>query len=281
MATQSLDALAPLAVEEQAALLRQCYQTGRPMPPIREALPGATIDDAYAIQEANTAFWEAQGRMIVGAKIGLTARAVQAQLGVDQPDFGQLFADMAVPDGDTVVPGRLLQPKVEAEVAFVMARTPDARRLTTAELIDSVAYALPAIEIVDSRIADWNIRIVDTIADNASSGLFVLGTTPVPLGALDLRLCGMVLEKNGDPVSFGAGAACLGNPLHALGWLAAKMATVGRPLGKGDVILSGALGPMVPVAPGDSVTARIEGLGSVRVAFGKAAPDRVKRREEA
>ncbi|HEX7784452.1 MAG TPA: fumarylacetoacetate hydrolase family protein [Sphingobium sp.] len=241
------------------------------MAPIRDTLPDATIEDAYAIQAANTAFWEQQGRSVVGAKIGLTAKSVQAQLGVDQPDFGHLFADMAVNDGDTIAAGRLLQPKVEAEIAFVMARTPDVERLTTAELIDSVAYALPAIEIVDSRIADWNIGIIDTIADNASSGLFVLGTRPAPLAELDLRLCGMVLERNGDPSSFGAGAACLGNPLHALGWLAAKMAEVGRPLLKGDVVLSGALGPMVTVAPGDSVEARISGLGSVRVNFGRTA----------
>ncbi len=269
MATRRLDpGFDPQAV---AAQLRDCYASGRAMGPIREAFPDASIGDAYAVQAANTAFWEAAGRSVVGAKIGLTARAVQAQLGVDQPDFGHLFADMAVPDGDTVAPGRLLQPKVEAEVAFVMARTPDAGRLTTAGLIDSVAYALPAIEIVDSRIAGWNIRIVDTVADNASSGLFVLGTRPVSLADLDLRLCGMVLEKNGEPTSFGAGAACLGNPLHALGWLAARMAGVGRPLVKGDVILSGALGPMVPVAPGDSVEARISGLGSVRVGFGRSA----------
>lgn len=258
-------------IQKAAAQLRACYETGVPMAPVREAMPEARIEDAYEIQAANTAYWEAAGRTVVGAKIGLTARAVQSQLGVNQPDFGHLFADMGVGDDDTVAPGRLLQPRVEAEVAFVMARPPDAARLTAAELIDSVAYALPAIEIVDSRIADWNIRIFDTVADNASSGLFVLGTRPVPLADLDLRLCGMVLEKNGAPTSFGAGAACLGNPLHALGWLAAKMAEVGRPLGKGDVILSGALGPMVAVAPGDSVEARIGGLGSVRVHFGSDA----------
>lgn len=252
-----------------AAQLRDCYASGQPMAPIREAFPDASINDAYAIQAANTAHWEAQGRAVIGAKIGLTAKAVQKQLGVDQPDFGHLFADMAVPDGDAVAPGVLLQPKVEAEVAFVMARTPDARRLTSAELIQSVAYALPAIEIVDSRIRNWDIRIVDTVADNASSGLFVLGTQPVMLADLDLRLCGMVLEKNGEPTSFGAGAACLGNPLHALGWLAAKMAEVDRPLEQGDVILSGALGPMMAVSPGDHVEARISGLGGVRVRFGR------------
>ncbi len=255
-------------IEEQAALIRAAYECGAPIAPLRNALSAATIEDAYAVQAVNTAFWEEEGRKIVGAKIGLTAKAVQAQFDVDQPDFGHLFADMAVNEGDTVAAGRLLQPKVEAEVAFVMERTPDAGRLTTAELIDSVAYALPAIEIVDSRIADWDISIVDTVADNASSGLFVLGTKPKALADIDLQLCGMVLEKNGEPVSFGAGAACLGNPLHALGWLAAKMAEVGRPVQKGDVILSGALGPIVAAEAGDHIEVRIEGLGSVRVNFG-------------
>ena len=264
-------ALARTLVETQAERLRQAYATRQAIAPIREALSDATVEDAYAIQAANTAAWEAEGRVAIGAKIGLTAKAVQAQLGVDQPDFGVLFADMAVDDGDTVAAGRLLQPKVEAEVAFVLARMPDAERLTTAELIGCVAYALPAIEIVDSRIADWKIGIVDTVADNASSGLFVLGSTPVPLTGRVLRLCGMLLELNGEPVSFGAGAACLGNPLHALGWLARTMAGLGRPLAAGDVVLAGALGPMAAVKPGDRVEARIEGLGSVRVGFGKEA----------
>lgn len=256
------------AVAMQAAQIRNAYGLA-PIGPIRDAVPGANVEDAYAIQECNTRYWLEHGRVAVGAKIGLTARSVQKQLGVDQPDFGMLFADMAIPDGHTVAPGRLLQPKVEAEVAFVLARSPNPAALTAAELIGCVDYVLPAIEIVDSRISKWDIGIVDTVADNASSGLFVLGTRPARLNALDLRLCGMVLEKNGEPVSFGAGAACLGNPLHALGWLAAKMSEVGRPLRARDVVLAGALGPMVPVAPGDAIEARIEGLGTVRVGFSK------------
>ncbi|KQX19520.1 MULTISPECIES: 2-keto-4-pentenoate hydratase [unclassified Sphingomonas] len=258
-------------VEAQAAALRACHAQGAPMAPIRLAFPQATIDDAYAIQARNTAHWLGEGRRAVGAKIGLTARAVQQQLGVDQPDFGMLFADMAVEDGDEVVAGRLLQPKVEAEVAFVMARPLDIGRLTTAELIDAVAFVLPALEIVDSRIAGWDIGIVDTVADNASSGLFVLGTEPHPLDDLDLKLCGMVLEKNGEQVSFGAGAACLGHPLHALAWLARTMDRAGHPLGEGDVILSGALGPMVAAGPGDRFEARINGLGRVGMRFAAAA----------
>jgi 2-keto-4-pentenoate hydratase len=254
-------------IAHHAARLREAWKTAQTIPPIRLELPEASIDDAYAIQSANTRFWEEAGRVAVGAKIGLTARSVQKQLGVDQPDFGTLFADMAVFDGDSVAAAKLIQPKVEAEIAFVMARTPDASRLTVAELISATDYVLPAIEIVDSRIANWDIRITDTIADNASSGLFVLGTTPVKLDGLDLRLCGMVLESNGDPVSFGAGAACLGNPLNALGWLAAKMSSVNRPLVRGDIVLSGALGPMTPVKAGDAISARIEGVGAVRVRF--------------
>ncbi len=269
MANQTMNlTLTSASVAEQAALVRNAYGVA-PIKPLRDALPGATVADAYAIQQCNASYWLEQGRTIVGAKIGLTAKSVQKQLGVDQPDFGTLFADMAVPDGHTVAPGRLLQPKVEAEVAFVLARSPDPAVLTAAELIGCVDYALAAIEIVDSRIAKWDISIVDTVADNASSGLFVLGTRPVRLDALDLRLCGMVLEKNGEPVSFGAGAACFGNPLHALGWLAAKMAEVGRPLKARDIVLAGALGPMVAVVPGDAIEARIEGLGTVRVGFGK------------
>lgn len=254
-------------IAAQAALLRNAHSTRRTIPPIRNVVPGATVDDAMAMQEVNAAFWESEGRTIVGAKIGLTAQSVQAQLGVEQPDFGHLFADMAVPDGHIVAAGRLIAPKVEGEIAFVLARAPDAKRLTTAEMIDCVDYVLPSLEIIDSRIDDWDIGIVDTIADNASTGAFVLGTTPVFLRDVDLRCCGMTLERNGEPVSFGTGAACLGHPLHALAWLAGKMAEVGRPLGKGDIVLSGALGPIVSVSPGDFVEARFDRLGTVRVRF--------------
>ncbi len=271
MATHPLDdVLSEQIILDQAVQLREAYSSLQPIGPIRTAYPAATIADAYAIQEANTAQWLSQGRKYVGAKIGLTAKVVQKQFGVDQPDFGVLFADMAIPDGNEVPARQLLQPRVEAEIAFVLARAPDPEKLTAAELLDCVDYALPAIEIVDSRIENWDISIVDTIADNASSGLFVLGTTPTSLGSIDLRLCGMVMEKNGEPVSFGAGAACLGNPLHALGWLAAKMAEVGRPLQARDIVLAGALGSMIAVAPGDTVEARIEGVGAARVRFGKA-----------
>lgn len=253
-------------LHDAAHRLAAAYRDG-PIAPLRDDLADPTVERAYAVQAINTERWVAEGRVIVGAKAGLTSVAVQQQLGVDQPDFGVLFADMAVEDGGVVPAGRLLQPKVEAEVAFVMRRSPDVDRLTTAELIDSIDAIYPALEIVDSRIAGWDIGIVDTIADNASSGLFVLGPRPVAIGDVDLRLCGMVLERNGEPISFGAGAACLGHPLHAVAWLARTLAGVGRPLEAGAIVLSGALGPMVDARPGDTFETRIAGVGTARVGF--------------
>ena len=235
---------------------------------MREALPAGDLDAAYAVQRLNTDYWvEKQGRRVVGRKIGLTAKAVQAQLGVDQPDYGMLFADMCLVDGEEISVSRVLQPRCEAEVALVLEYDLYDEQLTIVDLIDAVAYALPAIEVVGSRIAKWDIKIVDTIADNASSGVFVLGTRPVMIEDLDLRECGMVMENKGDQISIGAGVACLGNPLTAALWLARKMVEVGTPLHAGDVIMTGALGPMAAVVPGDVVEARIEGLGSVRAAF--------------
>jgi 2-keto-4-pentenoate hydratase len=192
---------------------------------------------------------------------------VQKQLGVDAPDFGMLFADMALGDGEAVALSRVMQPKVEAEVALVLERDLTAPDCTLSELISATAYALPAIEIVASRIRNWDIKLVDTIADNASSGLFVLGAEPKNLVGLDLRLAGMVMQRRGEPVSLGAGAACLGNPLNAAVWLARAMVRVGNPLRAGDVIMTGALGPMVAMAPGDVIDVRIGGLGSVRAVF--------------
>src|SRR5271166_1301861 len=245
------------------------YKTRTPVPPVRELLPAGAIDQAYAAQEVNTKRWLAEGRKLVGRKIGLTSLAVQRQLGVSQPDYGMLFDDMAVLDGWDVPAGELIQPKVEAEIAFVIGRDLDDEHLTIADILRAVEFALPAIEIVDSRIADWKIGILDTIADNASSGLYVLGGSPKKLDGLDLRLAGMAMEHAGQLVSVGVGAACLGDPLSATLWLANTMAKAGRPLRAGDTVLSGALGPMVAVDWGGVYEARINGLGSVRAAFAK------------
>ena len=260
----------PQTILSQAAdQLWTASQTGTPCTPIRPLLTEGDIDAAYAVQEINTQRSLKAGRRLVGRKIGLTSKAVQTQLGVDQPDYGMLFADMAIAEGEDIPPGAVLQPKVEAEIAFVLGADLTDEALTIADVIGSIDYAVAAIEVVGSRVANWDIRIQDTIADNASSGLYVLGSEPRLLGDFDPRLCGMVMEHRGEPVSVGAGAACLGNPLTAALWLARVMVKVGRPLQAGDAILSGALGPMVAAKPGDVFEARINGLGSVRVAFGK------------
>ncbi|MFD6566566.1 2-keto-4-pentenoate hydratase [Micromonospora profundi] len=250
--------------------LAEARSTGKPCPPLRgRLLPEGDVESAYRVQQLQARAWQDRGERRVGAKIGLTSRVVQEAFGVFQPDFGVLTDVMAVGDGVEVDIDRLLQPRVEAEIAFVLDRDLDDPQITTVDLIRAVDHVLPAIEIVDSRIAAWDISIVDTVADNASSGLFVLGTSPRRLADVDLRLCGMVLEHAGEPVSVGAGAACLGNPLHALHWLAGTLARAGDPLRAGDVVLSGALGPMVSVTPGAAYEARISGLGSVRACFSR------------
>ncbi|MNN05507.1 2-oxopent-4-enoate hydratase [compost metagenome] len=228
------------------------------------------VDLAYAVQQHNNAADIGAGWRPVGHKIGLTSRAVQRQLGVDQPDFGRLFAQMARGDGQPIAWTDCQQPKVEAEIALVLERDLSHERHTLADIIRATAFALPAIEIVGSRIANWDISLLDTVADNASSGLFVLGSRPVRLKYLDLVGCGMSLSLRGEPVSVGAGAACLDNPLNAAVWLADTMSRLGEPLRAGDVILTGALGPMVQVRPGDVFTADIQGLGRVSAAFAEA-----------
>ena len=255
------------AIADAAKRIRTAWKTGKTTKPVRDALPAGDIDAAYAVQKTNTDIWIQEGRRVIGRKIGLTAKAVQKQLGVDQPDYGIIFADMAVVDGDEIEFAKVSQPKAEAEVALVLADDLDGEQITLLDLIDATAYALPAIEVVGSRIDKWDINILDTIADNASSGMIVLGTRPVMIDDVDLRLCGMVIENHGEQVSVGAGVACLGNPLNAAVWLARKMVDVGMPLKAGDVIMTGALGPMAPIAPGNVIEARINGLGSVRAAF--------------
>ena len=236
---------------------------GRPISPVSATFNIAGLDSAYAVADVNTQARLASGRRIVGLKVGLTSKVVQQQLGVDQPDFGILFDDMEFLNGQDVPTALLLQPKVEAEVAFVVGREVGGAAPTYSEFLGCLSYALPAIEIVDSAIADWKISLVDTVADNASSGLYVLGDQPVEIGAVSLGEIGMEMRKNGQTVSIGTGAACLGHPLRAAYWLARTMAARGQGLKQGQVILSGALGPMVPVAAGDLVHASIGALGEV------------------
>lgn len=250
----------PGSYEAVARQLRDAYRQSQ-IPPLRRHIAEQDGDAAYAVQSINTRFWKAAGRQVVGRKVGLTAAAVQAQLGVDQPDYGTLFDDMRIDDGGVLRRDRVLQPKAEAEVALVLARGIDEVDATADTVVAAVDHAVAAIEIVDSRISDWKISFADTVADNGSSAFFVLGTERKALDGLDLYTCGMVLEIDDKVASLGAGAACLGHPLNAAAWLSRVMARAGEPLQAGDIVLTGALGPMVTLTPGQTVRARIGGLG--------------------
>ena len=254
-------------IKKAADLLYAASTSGQACDPIRTLIDEGDLDAAYKIQEINTKRGLDAGRRLVGRKIGLTSKAVQNQLGVGQPDYGMLFADMARTEAEEVKLSDILQPKVEAEIAFVLGKDLDNPNATMAEVFQAIDYAVAAIEIVGSRVKNWDIKITDTIADNASSGLYVIGSSPKKLSDFDPRLCGMVMENKGEPVSVGAGAACLGSPLNATLWLAQVMAKVGYPMRAGDTILSGALGPMVAVKPGDVFDVKINGLGRVSAFF--------------
>lgn len=254
-------------LQAAARALRAARADHRPIAPVSGSFGLTGLDAAYAVAELNIQAALVEGRRVLGKKVGLTSRAVQQQLGVNQPDFGMLLDDMEFLDGDEVPTSRLAQPKIEAEVAFVVGCELAGTAPSWGEFLASLAYALPALEIVDSAIADWKITLVDTVADNASSGLYVLGHQPVAIGQLAGVELGMQLAVNGVVVSVGSGAACLGHPLRSAYWLARTMAARGQPLRSGEVILSGALGPMVPVAAGDLVQTRIGGLGACSVRF--------------
>jgi 2-keto-4-pentenoate hydratase len=229
-----------------------------------------TLEDAYTIQKLNIDHRIAAGVRRVGCKIGLTSLAVQKQLGVDSPDFGILLNDMEFAAGLPIPFAKLQQPKIEAEVAFVLGRDLDMESPSLVDVIRAIEFALPALEVVGSRIANWKIKLVDTVADNASSSGFVIGTSPRTLSQLDLCDCAMTLACNGEVASQGNGAACMGNPLNAVLWLARTMVRMGAPLKAGELVLSGALGPMLEVRSGDAFVADIKGLGVVSAQFDNA-----------
>jgi 2-keto-4-pentenoate hydratase len=260
------------AVVRAAQRLQSAAESCIPCAPVRDLIGTDDVRAAYAVQEQLGADRLAGGAVVVGRKIGLTSPAVQRQLGVDQPDFGVLFADMQVEENETVSMDRLLQPKVEAEIAFVLGTDLDEGPLDEAQVREAVDYAVAALEIVDSRIAGWDIRFVDTVADNGSSGLFTLGSAHVRLAEFEPATAEMTMTTDGAVTSEGTGAACLGDPLNALRWLAHTARDFGAPLEAGQVVLSGALGPMVPVEPNTVVIAEITGLGRVTATFGPS-PD--------
>jgi 2-keto-4-pentenoate hydratase len=239
-----------------------------PVAPLTDEWAELTAEDAYAIQGHNVERRVTAGAMVRGHKIGLTARAMQSLLGVDEPDFGVLLDDMFIEEGDEVPFDALVQPRVEAEMAFVLDRDLAGPGVTTVDALRAIAGVLPAIEVVDSRIADWRIALADTVADNASSGRVVLGGRLTPVTALDLRLTGVLLFRNGVAIESGAGAAALGNPARCVAWLANTLGRFGSGLRRDDLVLSGALHRMVPVRPGDVFRARFAHLGAVTTGFG-------------
>jgi 2-keto-4-pentenoate hydratase len=249
------------------ARLATAQETRVPCPPVRDLIGTDDLDAAYAVQQGLVHRRLAGGVTVVGRKIGATSEAVQTQLGVDQPDFGYLLSDMDVSDDRPISMRTLLQPRVEGEVAFVLGRDIDDAEITLEVVRDAVDVALPALEIVDSRIADWKIGFTDTVADNASSGLFVVGKDGRKLDDIEPRDVTMSLTINGEERSAGTGAACLGDPLEALRWLAVQAQRFGDPLRAGHLVLSGALGPFVPFAPGDRVVATISGFEPLDVEF--------------
>lgn len=259
------------AIARHADALRRAELEVAPIAPLSADEPALSLADAYAIQRRNVDARVAEGAVLRGRKAGLTSKPMQQMLGVDEPDFGALLDDMFVEDGDAVDLATLIAPQVEAEIAFLLDDDLAGPGVTAATALPSVAGVLPALEIIDSRIRDWKIGLIDTIADNASSGRLVVGPRLTSLKDLDLRLLGMAVSRNHELVDTGAGAAALGHPLHVVAWLANKLSEFGTMLRAGDIILAGSLHRAFPVAPADVVSAEFAGLGPVTARFERIA----------
>jgi 2-keto-4-pentenoate hydratase len=252
---------------EAAQRLIDAQSSRNPIEPLIKRYPDITVADSYEIQQTQIRRRTEAGARIRGHKVGLTSPAMQRQLGVDQPDYGVLLDDMFYPENTLIDITRFVQPRIEPEVAFVLARPLRGPGVTVADAAAAVDFVLPALEIIDSRIADWEISFRDTVADNASSGALVLGSTPVRLSATDLRLSGCVMHRNGRVVGSGAGGAVLGSPLNSLAWLANTVGSLGVTLEPGHVVLPGSITASVPAFAGDTFSAVFAGVGRVALAF--------------
>jgi 2-keto-4-pentenoate hydratase len=254
---------------EVAATLLAARRAGKPVPPVTETWPGFDKDDAYAVQSIVVDDLRSGGAAVAGWKVGLTSKAMQEQLGVDQPDFGPLLDDMSIPSGGRADSSSLIAPKAEGELAFRLARDLSGPGVELEDAVAAVDLVLPAIEIIDSRIADWRIGLADTIADHASCGLYVVGGPGVPLAGLDVASVALELLAGGTVVQTGVGAAVLGHPVRAVAWLANTLAEHGEGLLAGQIVLAGALHAAIPALPGAHVEARFsDGVGTASVRFG-------------
>jgi 2-keto-4-pentenoate hydratase len=250
-----------------ADALRDAEVERRPIPPLRETWPEIDVVDAYEIQLLNIRRRLEAGAGVRGHKVGLSSKAMQDMMGVNEPDYGHLLTDMEVSSDEPVPAERYCFPRVEVEVAFVLGETLPGAGCTEDDVLRATEYVAPAIELIDSRIADWDIRIADTIADNASSAGFVLGPERVSPSDVDLRSIEAVLMRNGEKVAEGRSDAVLGNPVTAVAWLADKVAGFGVTLEAGHVILPGSVHRAIDVHPGDAFVADFEGFGSVSLNF--------------
>jgi 2-keto-4-pentenoate hydratase len=260
----------PLTKDEISKIADMLYEAELkriPIDPITDMYPSITIDDAYKIQLVNVEKKVSKGERVIGRKIGLTSKAMQKLFNVYEPDYGHLTNTMYVCDGGSISLSSLIQPKVEAEIAFILKEDLRGPGLTVVDVLRATEGVVPALEIIDSRIRNWRIKIQDTIADNGGAARFVLGSKITKLEDLDLRLVGMVFEVNDEVVATAAGASVMGNPVLAVLWLANKLLQYGTYLRAGEVILSGSLISAVDVKPGDFVRATFDRLGTVSVRF--------------
>jgi 2-keto-4-pentenoate hydratase len=250
-----------------AEALRVAERERKPIAPLTSEYPDMDVVDAYEIQLLNIAARLEAGRVIRGHKVGLSSRAMQEMMGVDEPDYGHLLDDMFVFEDFDVDTSGMCQPRVEVEVGFILGAPLPAPGCNVADVLLATAYVVPAIEIIDSRIADWKITLPDTIADNASSGRLVLGGNATPIEAIDPRAIGATLRRNGEIIATGSSAAVLGNPATAVAWLANKVQAFGVKLQAGHVVLPGSCTRAYDVTAGDSIRADFDVLGSVTVNF--------------
>ena len=253
--------------------LLDAYRKWQPGDPVMARFPDAEISDAYAIQQLQVQRWIADGDVIRGHKVGLASVAMQRQANVNQPDYGHLMQSMFYLEHQPIPARRFMQPRIEPEIAFVLSGRLEGPGVTVADAVRAIDFVLPALEIIDSRIIDWNNTIVDTIADNASSGGVVLGSRPISPRSLDLRLTGCVLYRNGELVATGAGGAVLGSPVNSLVWLANTIGPLGVILEPGHVVLPGSMTRAQPMRPGDAMVSTIAGIGTVTAVLSPSGED--------